>query len=177
MGEDACKSTAQRKHNKSKEACATRALMPAYWGQQCQRDKGNLDDSKDACALMMATTPLLQGQQHQLNNYASSTRAEMPSQQGQQLPLQQQQRHMCINSNNAIATMATMPLQWPQGRLCINDDNNTIPMRATMPAWEWWQCHHNEGNNTIADQGQQCDCYKGKDTILMMARTSVHWQW
>jgi hypothetical protein len=85
--------------------------MPAYQGQQRQHDKGNLDDSKDACALMIATTLLLQGQRHQLNDYASSTTAEMPLQRGQQSPSQQQQRCLCINDNNAIATRATRPLQ------------------------------------------------------------------
>ncbi len=40
-GEDTYKLTAQCKHNKGKEACATRAIMPAHQGQQCQCDKGN----------------------------------------------------------------------------------------------------------------------------------------
>jgi hypothetical protein len=57
-GEDACELTAWQKYNKGKEDCTTRALMPVYQWQQYQHDKGNLDDSKDACALMMATTPL-----------------------------------------------------------------------------------------------------------------------
>jgi hypothetical protein len=58
---------------------------------------------------MMATTPLLQGQQRQLVAYASLTTAEMPSQQGQQLPSQQLQSCLHINGNNAIATRATKP--------------------------------------------------------------------
>jgi hypothetical protein len=60
---------------------------------------------------MTAMTPLLQGQQCQLDDYASLTMAETPSQQGQQLPLQQQQRCLRINVNNAILTRETMPLQ------------------------------------------------------------------
>ena len=79
-GKDACELTARQKHNKGKEACTIRALMPVYQGQQYQHDKGNLDDSKDACALMIATTLLLQGQRHQLNDYASSTTAKTPLQ-------------------------------------------------------------------------------------------------
>ncbi len=38
-GKDACKSTAQCKHNKGKEACIMGALMPVHQGQQCQCDK------------------------------------------------------------------------------------------------------------------------------------------
>jgi hypothetical protein len=51
---------------------------------------------------MTAITQLLQGQQRQLDDYASLTAAEAPSQQGQQLPLQRQQRCLHINGNNAI---------------------------------------------------------------------------
>ncbi len=155
-GKDACELTARQKHNKGKEACTIRALMPVYQGQQYQHDKGNLDDSKDECALMMATTPLLRGQWHQLGDNASSTTAKMPLQWGQQSPLQQQQRCLCINGNNVIATRSTTSSRWQQGRLRIDDDNNTIATRATMPSWERRQGHCNEGNNVGADQGQQC---------------------
>jgi hypothetical protein len=51
---------------------------------------------------MTATTPLLQGQQYQLNDYASLTAAETLSQQGQRLPLQRWQRCLHINGNNTI---------------------------------------------------------------------------
>jgi hypothetical protein len=68
-----------------KDACALAMATPLRQGRQHQ-----LDDSKDPCTLMMATTPFLQGQQHQLDDYASSKTAETPSQQGQQLLLQQQ---------------------------------------------------------------------------------------
>jgi hypothetical protein len=60
-----------------KDACASMMATPSQWGQQPQ-----LEISKDACALMTATTPLLRGQQHQLDDYATLTVAEMPSQQG-----------------------------------------------------------------------------------------------
>jgi hypothetical protein len=106
-----------------KDACASMMETPSQWGQRPQ-----LDNSKDACALMTATTPLLRGQQCQLDDYASLTAAETPSWQGQQSPLQQWQRCLHINGNNAIesnnhhrnnsedacASMATMPSR--QGR-------------------------------------------------------------
>ncbi len=40
-GKDACKLTAQCKHNEDKEACMMRVLMPLQQGQQCQYDKGS----------------------------------------------------------------------------------------------------------------------------------------
>jgi hypothetical protein len=67
---------------------------PAHQQQQHHHNEGNnpsLTTAKmqDACALMMATTPLLQGQQRQLDDYASLTATEMPSQCRQQSPLRQ----------------------------------------------------------------------------------------
>jgi hypothetical protein len=131
-----------------KVACASTTATTLQWGQQPQ-----LDDSKDACASMMATTPLLQWQQCQLIDYASLTTAETPLQQGQQSPLQWQQRHLLINGNNAIATRATMPLWWRQGYLHINDDKDTIATRVVMQAWgrQWRHCK--EWNNTVLDLG------------------------
>jgi hypothetical protein len=87
-----------------KDACASTTATPSQWGQQRQ-----LDNSKGTCTLMMATTSLLQGQQRQLNDYASLTMAETPSQWGQQLSSQWQQRRLRINCNNAITTRATTP--------------------------------------------------------------------
>jgi hypothetical protein len=133
----------------------TRATTPA-WQQE------------DACAVMTTRTPLLLGWQHQLDDYASLTMAEMP--------LQQQQRRLHINGNNAITTRATTPLQWPQGHLLIDDDDGAIATRAMKPAWGWQQCHHDKGNNAVADQRQQHDCYKVNDAILTMATTSAHQQ-
>jgi hypothetical protein len=77
---------------------ATRATTPAQ-------------QQEDAFVLMMAMTPLLQGHHYQLDDYACSTTAEIASQQGQQLPLQRQQRCLRINGNNAITTRTTTPLQ------------------------------------------------------------------
>jgi hypothetical protein len=54
---------------------------------------------------MTATTPLLRGQQHQLDDYTSLTAAEMPSRQGQQSPSQRRQRCLHINGNNAIESV------------------------------------------------------------------------
>jgi hypothetical protein len=141
--------------NDGDEAIMMRVTTPAWQWQQCHCNKGNnviattaktpglqtpsqrgqwcqLVDSKDTCTLMMATTPLLKGQQCQLDNYASLTTAKAPLQQGWQLPLGQLQR---INSNNAIATRATMPFQWWQGCLRIDDDNNAI---GTKEELYWW---------------------------------------
>jgi hypothetical protein len=49
----------------------------------------------------MATISLLQGQQHQLNDYASLMMAEMPLQQGQHCH--------CDNGKDTCASMATTP--------------------------------------------------------------------
>ncbi len=126
---------------------------------------------------MTGTTPLLQGQQRQLNDYASFTMAETSLQRGQQLPLQQRQRCLRINNNNAIATRATTPLQWWQGCLRIDDDNVTIATRATTPAWGRQQCHQDEGTTFIVDQGQWHHCYKGNNAISTTTRTPAHQQW
>jgi hypothetical protein len=67
---------------------------------------------------------LLQGQQHQLDDYTSLTAAEMPSQQGQQLPLQQRQRRLHINSNNAIKSV---------NHHC-NNSKDACTSTATMPS-------------------------------------------
>jgi hypothetical protein len=166
-GEDACELSAKQKHNKGKEARATRTLMLAYWGQQHQHDKGDLDDSKDAWALMTATTSLLQGQQHQLDDHANLTMVETSLQQERQSPLQWQQRRLHINSSNAIAMRATTPLQCQQGCLRTNDDNNAIAMRAMTLAWVWQQCHCKKGNNAVADQGQQ-HCCRSRATMPLL---------
>jgi hypothetical protein len=88
----------QQRRLDCKDICTSTTETPLGQGQQHQ-----LSNSKDACALMMAMTPLLQGQQCQLDDYTRSTTAEMQSQQGQQLPLQQQQR--------CCASTATTSLQ------------------------------------------------------------------
>jgi hypothetical protein len=98
---------------------------PSQWGQQPQ-----LDNSKDACTLMTATTPLLRGQQNQLDDYTSLTAAEMPLRQGEQSPLQQQKRCLQINGNNAIESI---------NHHCNNGEDAFTSM-ATMPSWQGQQC-------------------------------------
>jgi hypothetical protein len=61
-----------------KEVITIRTRKPAQQGKQChpmldmvsaqQGWRCNPDNSKDACALRMATTPSWQGQQHQLDD-------------------------------------------------------------------------------------------------------------
>jgi hypothetical protein len=178
-----------------KDACASTMATPAQQGEQHQ-----LDNSKAACASMTTTTPLWQGQWHQLDDYASLITAEMPLQWRWQSPLQQQQRHLCINGNKAIETrtkchcndgkdacslmMMTMPLQG--GQWCqLKDRNNVIATRATMPL-------RIKGNNAIVTRAmssawwrQGCLCIdKNNNAIIMraaiaivtMAKTPVHQQ-
>jgi hypothetical protein len=57
---------------------------------------------------MTAMTPLLRGQQHQLDNYASLIVLEMPLQQGQQSPLQRRQR--CLHINNTMPSRASITI-------------------------------------------------------------------
>jgi hypothetical protein len=75
---------------------------------------------------MTATTPLLQGQQRQLDDYASLTAAEMPLQQGQRLPLQQWHRCLHTNGNNAIESY---------NHHC-NNGEDTCTSTPTMPSWQ-----------------------------------------
>ncbi len=175
----------QRPHrDKGNNIIMATAKTPGLWRCQCIDDGNTIttramtpaQQQEDGCALMMARTTLLQGQWHQLDDYASSTMAEMPLQQEQQLPLQQQQRQLHINGNNTILTRATMQLQWQQGCLLIDDDNNAIATRATTPAWGQQQRHCNEGNNTFVDQRQQCPCYNGYNAILTTTKTCAHRQ-
>ncbi len=89
----------------------TRTTMPAWQQQRRLR----IEDGNN---------PIVTRRQHQPNDYTSSTMAEMPLQQGQQLSLRQWQRCLCMNGNNVMR--ATKPLQWRQGWLCINVDDDTI---------------------------------------------------
>jgi hypothetical protein len=133
--------------------------------------------------------------------------AEMPSQQGGQLPLQQWQRCLPINGNNTIATRASTPLWWWQGSLCNNDDVNSIATRATkatMPAWQWQgRLRINNGNNAIVtratiaitttverpahqewwrhhnegNNASSTTSNKGNNASLKMVKTPAHQQW
>jgi hypothetical protein len=105
---------------------------------------------------MAVTTPLLQGQQRQLDDYASLTAAETPSQQEQQSPTtmakmpahqgqqcnreqqspsQQWQRCLRINGNNAIMARATTPALQRAMRAKIIDNSTTVE----TPVHQQWQ--------------------------------------
>jgi hypothetical protein len=81
--------------------------MPLHQGQQCHHT-----DGKDTCTLMMITTPLQQGQQHQLDygNIAIQTRATTPSWiKGNDTILQGQCLQLDNGKDACASTMATMP--------------------------------------------------------------------
>jgi hypothetical protein len=156
--------------NKGDDARLRTATMPLWRGQQ-------------RCHGSRATTPLLQGQQCQLDNGKDTCASTMV----RQSQLWQWQRHMHIDSNNVITTRATMPawqqaarattLAWQRQRcLCIDNGNTAIMTRTTSAittmakmSAHWQQgCHHNEGNDT-----RLMTSNKGDNTSLMMAKT---WQ-
>jgi hypothetical protein len=110
-------------------------------------------------------TPLLWGQQHQLNDYASSTTAETLLQQGQQSPLQRWQRCLHINCNNTIITRAITSLR--QVRLRIDDDDVAIATRVTTLE---------DGNNAIAMRATTPSQIKGNSTIVMRAMMPAWWR-
>ncbi len=150
------------------------ANTPAWRGQQCWS------------LSMTAMPPLLQGQQHQLDDYASLTMAKMPSWWGQHSPLQWWQRCPCINGST-ITTRATMslddtedtctsmmtmtPLQ--QGQYCqLEDGNDASGMRATMPLrikgngafqgqWCHWGCKWSQTGSFIHVRHLQHDWANG----------------
>ncbi len=203
----------QRNCNKGNNTIAMTAKAPLHkWWWQCHCNKGN------NASLRMATkpsrgwqqcrhrssamTPLLQGQQCHLDNgkYACALTLEItPLLWGQHFQSQQQQRRLCINGHNAIATRAMTParqqvtratmLAWQQRRcLCINDGNNAIVTRAIiaiataakMPA----HCRRqrqldNEWQGQWHWWWQQCHSDKGNNIIWRMAamqETPAHWQ-
>ncbi len=145
----------------AKDAFASIIAMQLQQGKQCQHD------NEDARTLIVAMTPLLQGRWCQLDDYASLITAEMPLWQGQQLPLQHQQRSLCINSNNTILIRATMPLGWWQGHLLINNDGNAATTMVT-PKLE-------DGNNAIAMRATTLSRIKGNKAIVTRA-TMSSWQ-
>ncbi len=155
----------------SKNACALMpATTPMLQGEQCQLI--------DYARLTTAEMPLQQGLQLQSrqwqkrlcinSNSAFSTRAATP--------LWWEQGCLCIDddnnvqqgwwchlkdSNNAIATRATMPSQ-------IKSNNTTIT-RAMTPAQQQQGCLGiNNGNNAIV--------MRATIAIVMMAKKPVHWQ-
>ncbi len=96
--------------------------------------------------------------------------ATPPSWQEQQTPLQQWQRNLFIDSDNASTTRARTPdwwqairattLAWQRQRcLCINNSNDAITTMAKMPAhWQWWWCHCFKGNNASLTNNRQLMC-------------------
>jgi hypothetical protein len=99
----------------------------------------------------------------------ASTTAMTPSWQEQQLPSRQWQR--CLHLNGGDASLPTSD----EGN-DIDDDDDAIAMRAMTPAWGRQQHNHNKGNNTLADQGQQCHCYKEGNTISTTTGMPAHQQ-
>jgi hypothetical protein len=100
---------------------------------------------------MTATTPLLRGQQHQLDNYASLTALETPLRQGQQSPLQRRQR--CLHINGTTPSRASI----------------TIATTVKTPAHQWQRCHHNEGDNASFTASDESN-----DDNSTMAKTPAH---
>jgi hypothetical protein len=114
--------------------------------------------------------------------------ARMPLQQGQQCQLEDSNDTIAtratmllrIKGNNAIVTRATMPAQQLQGRLRINNGNKAIVMRATIaiattgkpPAHQWQQHHHNEGDNASSMTSNE-----GNNAGSTTAETPAHQQW
>jgi hypothetical protein len=138
------------------DACASTMATPLQWERGCQ-----LGNIKVACASMMVTTPLLQGQQHQLNDYASLTTAEMPLHWGGQRPLQWQQ--------SACTSMATTPSQ--RGQQCHHDDGEDAcaSMMTKTPLQQGQQCQLEDGNNTIATRETTPLQIKGNNVIVTRA--------
>jgi hypothetical protein len=157
-----------------------------------QGQQQHCNDSKDACSLILMTTPLQQGQQYQFEegNKAIAMRATTPLQ---------------IKGNNAIVMRATMPAWWWQGHLHINNGDNVIAMKGTIaigmaaktPVHQRQWCHHNKGNNassTTSKKGnnassstaempvhkwwQQYHCDKSNNCHCAMVKMPAHWwQW
>jgi hypothetical protein len=176
--------------NDSKDACASIMTTMAFqWRQQCQLEGGTNAIATRATMLswIKKTMPLLQGEWHQLDNSKDACAlimATTPLSWGQQLQLQQWQKCLCIDSNNTITTMATMPAwqqamratilaqqqnsrdactstmattpSWQEQQLPLQqwqrglriDDNNAIIKRATKPS-QWGQQHQLDNKQQV----------------------------
>jgi hypothetical protein len=129
--------------NEGNNVSAPRATMPAWQGQQHQRNGAN-------------TTAQL-GQQHWCND-------------GDNAHAMWEQRGQRNKDDNTGATKATMPVQcwWWHQR---NKGSNVIVTMAKTPAhWRWQWSHCDKGNDTSLKtattplcQGQQQYCNNGKD--------------
>jgi hypothetical protein len=122
----------------------------------------------DAYLLMTATTPLLQGQQYQLNDYASLTMAELPLQQGRQLPLQ---RWQDAHTSKASASSR-------QGKQCHRDDGKDAcaSMMMKTPLQQGQQCQLEDSNNAIAMRKTIPSQIKGNSAIVTRATMPAWWQ-
>jgi hypothetical protein len=179
---------------KGNDAIVTRSTTPSKWRQACLR----IDNGNDAIVMRVtiaiattektlridgnntiATWVTLPAQQLAMRattlawlrrrHACPSTMAMTPWWRERQLPLQQRQRRLHIDGNNASLLTSSKGDD-------INDDDDAIATRAATPAWGQQQCHHNEGNKTAADQGQQRHCYKGDGPSLTTARTPAYQQ-
>jgi hypothetical protein len=159
-GENACKVTAQRKHNEGKEACRARALMPAHQGWQRQCDKGKNDTSTMAqtcqldrgnnancyrwqqwphcykgnnTSLMTMLAWLWQRCNHdEGHNHHSHVNKDTCASMATMPSRQGQLRHRNDIKEACTSMMTMTPLQ--QGQWCqLKDSNNAIAMRATTP--------------------------------------------
>jgi hypothetical protein len=138
------------------------AVMPVHQQRQwphCDESKNcHCNNSKDVCTsmattlawqwatrattLMMTTMPLWQGQHRQLED-SNNAIATMATM-------------LWINGDDTIVTRAITPAWQRQGCLRINNGYNAIVMRETiiiamvakMPVHQWQRYHHNKGDNT-----------------------------
>jgi hypothetical protein len=116
---------------------------------------------------MMATTLLLQGQQCQLDDYASLTMAETPSIKGNNCH--------CDDGKDACASTATMPSQ--QGQQCYDDGKYTCASLMTTMTFGGGQWHQLEDSNAaIAMRATIPLRIKGNSAIITRVTTPAQ-QW
>jgi hypothetical protein len=112
---------------------------------------------------MTATSPLLQGQQFQLNDYASLTRAEMPLQWGC--------RSDCDDGKDACSSTTRTPLQWGQQRHHDDSKEFCALMMTKTPLQQGQQCQLEDSNDAIATRETTLSQIKGNDAIVTRAMT------
>ncbi len=178
---DACKLIAWCKHNKGKEVCTTRALMPVHQEQQCQRDKAQkcqIDGGNNAGARMETTPMWCEGEE------VSGIRTTMPVQQENNvhtilamMPVQRGQQHHCDNSKDTFAlTMTMMPL-WQGQQHHLDDVNTAIATRATKLSQQQQRRLDCKDTCTLTmatplQQGQRHQLNNSKDACASMMTTA-----
>ncbi len=167
-GKDACKLTAQCKHNTGNKACSTRTLMPVHQGQQRQCDKGkDTSEWRKHASLTEATTPVQQ-------------RWQCPCDLRAKRSVWYRQQCQCNKGNNACAILAMAPAQQGQRYHCDNDKDTCALMMAMAPLW-WGQIHQVEdGNGTITTRAttllqQRQRCLDYKDSCTSTTATQLQW--